>query len=188
MNQALWAGWSQTPGIQTIRDKCLVFKPPSLQSWCFCYSSPSRLRQMHVTTMAFYISIIQVTQSITARWFLFDIVLLIRVVRPCSSSINIYWAFTILWVFLRRKQMFTVNYYLHFTWETDKVPTRWFVQHGEPRIFLVIRIFLNLQPVLFQGSSTIFLRLNITFFLLGYFWSIRRRCYHHIGIVWPFQR
>ena len=186
MNQALWAVWSQTPGIQTIRDKCLVFKPPSLRSWYFCYSSPSRLRQMDITTMAFYISIIQVTQSITARWFLFDIVLLIRVVRPCSSSINIYWAFTMLWVFLRRKQMFTVNHYLHFTRENIRFQlgdlSNMENQAG------VRRIFLNLQPVLFQGSSTIFLRLNITFFLLGYFWSIRRRCYHHIGIVWPFQR
>lgn len=38
----------------------------------------------------------------------------------------------ILWVLPRRKQVFTINYYLHFTRETDKVPTRWFVQHGEP--------------------------------------------------------
>ena len=127
MNQALWALWSQTPSIQTTREKCLVFKPSSLRSWCFCYSSPSRLRDARHNY-----GLLHISHPSHPVHHGFDIVLLIRVVRPCSSSVNIYWAFKILWVLLRRKQMFTINYYLHFTRETDKVLTRWFVQHGEP--------------------------------------------------------
>lgn len=75
---------------------------------------------------------------------------------------------------------------MHFTRETDKVPTGWFVQSGEP--CWDSRGVLKVPACAVQCSSTIFLRLNITSFLLGYFWSICRRCCHHIIIVWPFQR
>lgn len=75
---------------------------------------------------------------------------------------------------------------MHFTRETDKAPTGWFVQRGEPR--WDSSGVLKFPACAVQCSSTVFLRLNITSFLLGYFWSICRRCCHRIIIVWPFQR
>lgn len=113
-------------------------------------------------------------------------VLFIGVGSLCSPSKNIYQAFKILWILLRRKQMLKkkiITYILQR--ETDKAQAG-SLSNMENQAG-IIGIPLNFQHVLFQGNSTIFLRSNITFFLLGYF-SICRKCCHHIGIVWPFQR
>lgn len=119
-------------------------------------------------------------------WFLYGILMLMRDGRLWSPSINIYWAFKILWVSAQKKtNFFLKNCYRHFASETNKAPIGWLVQFREPS--WDYRNGLAFPACVIQCSSTVFLRLNITSFLLGHLWSICRRCCHQISIVWSFQ-